>query len=235
MSDRELLDALTVLARRLGLIDDARRVAFVDAEPTPRDAALCLMPRDPDAHGVALLCSHVQGHGLAHSWAQAFVGIVACGNRSWGHDHGGANVRCTRQVGHGGEHKATAADGVRWTWGDSPMSQSRSRADAAVCGQIHALRPIGTGALTCAQPSGHTDPHKDARGIAWPNDNDPRRCTAVEWGTNGHRGRCWLPAGHTMAHTAQDSPDAANQMFQWRDGEPAVLADPSTESGQVNP
>lgn len=101
-------------------------------------------------------------------------------------------------------------DGYRLAW---------ERVEAPKCPKVHALRPIvRTGALHCAQPLGHTDPHKDARGIAWPNDDDPNRCEEVGEGTDGHRARCWLPRGHKMRHTGRDVPDAPNQMFTWGEG-----------------
>lgn len=143
MSDRELWDALSVLARRMGLIERGQRIV-IEGDPREEPAEpvqLCL------AHGkyreVRLLCTYAKGHitgdilaaPSAHSWERAMVGKSPCMATSHFATTPGVTVhQCERPTRHAGEHKATGTDGVRWTWGDAPAAEATGVL-GTVCGQ----------------------------------------------------------------------------------------------------
>jgi hypothetical protein len=128
MSDKELWDAISVIARHMGLLERGQRVEVVG---DPRDepegvptAGLCR--RVGEHRGVRLLCNYARGHRdaagtVVHSWQNALVGLSPCTN-SQGPS---ANAPlCELPTHHAGEHEATGADGVRWTWGDAPTFEN---------------------------------------------------------------------------------------------------------------
>jgi hypothetical protein len=120
MSDKELWDALSVLARRMGLLERGQRLEVVgDPRDEPvRDDALCL------AFGkygeVRLLCSFPAIHGGTHTWERAMVGKSPCAatNKLRAFEE----RQCELPTNHDGEHKATGVDGVRWTWSVAPRT-----------------------------------------------------------------------------------------------------------------
>lgn len=160
MTDREVLDALTVLARRLGLLGDEERLA---AEPVPvtEETALCL------AFGMygqtRLCCTYGKDHAGACTWERAMVGKSACiattkigASGEW---------LCERPAAHNGEHKATGPDGVRWTWGDTATTglvyaANKAREAELRCGAKNAPQnPVMAGQV-CALLRGHEGSHE---------------------------------------------------------------------------
>jgi hypothetical protein len=219
MSDKELWDALSVIARRMGLLERGQRLEVVgDPRDEPvRDDALCL------AFGkygeVRLCCVNRRGHAGLHTWETAMVGKSACVSRSAFVTPPSATVHeCQRPAGHSGEHKATGADGVRWTWGDAPRD---------LCGAKNAAEnPVMAGQV-CELPRGHEGSHEaTVNGQRWlfgahePREQpevaalDATRCTSTQPGSGM---RCIRQAGHEGEHR--------KLMRQWSDSAP----DPTTE------
>lgn len=176
MSDRELLDALSVIARRMGLIDETWRLAIENVPDAPRDDALCL------AHGryreVRLLCTYAKGHDRACSWVGAMIGKSPCMATSHFATTPGVTVHeCQLPTHHAGEHGATGADGVRWTWGDAPTTglvYAANKAREAAAKGCEAWEWGTNGHKAgCMLSAGHEGPHKglDADGTSvftWP-------------------------------------------------------------------
>lgn len=216
MTDRELLDALNVIARKAGLLPDGVRFTYEPVPEAPRDDALCL------AFGkyreVRLCCTYVKGHVTgdilnapsAHSWERSMVGKSACvavaGQLSFGADV----VTCELPTHHAGAHAATGADGVLWSWSGAPKP----------CGDI-----APDGSAVCIRDAGHELPHQsEVRNMSydmWPVDAYGRVetgelgtvCTAWEYGTNGHKAGCMLSAGHGGPHKGLDAD--GKSVFTW--------------------
>lgn len=177
MSDRELWDALTVLARRMDLLDPGERLT-AERVPVP-DAVLCL------AFGtyqqVRLCCTHDKGHEGLHSWERACVGKSACvatvdlakgSTEDW---------RCEFVVGHDGVHGRTGADGVLWTWtpGGRPAAhdvdwsavEMRTDSPEIRCKARSERHPERGSYFTCSLVTGHEGAHKSALGTTWTGDS----------------------------------------------------------------
>lgn len=77
MTDRELLDALLVIARRAGLLDTAQHLIVADGPDVPQ----CLK-RCPGIRG--LLCIEPREHAGQHSWERGNVGRVALASSAEG-------------------------------------------------------------------------------------------------------------------------------------------------------
>lgn len=149
MSDKELWDALSVIARRMGLLERGQRLDVVgDPRDEPvRDDALCL------AFGkyreTRLCCTYAKGHDRACSWVGAMIGKGACIARSPGTVD--ANLLCQRPTHHAGEHEATGTDGVRWTWGDAPP---------VLCGRVATDMSAVFNGTPCERTRGHEGNHE---------------------------------------------------------------------------
>lgn len=162
MTDRELLAALTEFARRVGLLDEARRFTIED-EPVTEEKALCLAF---GMHGqTRLCCTYGKDHAGSCSWERAMVGKSACANNQGP----SANApMCERPTHHAGEHKATGPDGVRWTWGDraeTGLAYAANKArEAAVTGELgtvcEAPSPVQPGP-DCVYRAGHDGSHSN--------------------------------------------------------------------------
>lgn len=188
MSDEEVVRALLVLARKLGV--ENRLVVAIqhgigNREEVREEDALCL------AFGtygqVRLCCTEGHGHAGKHSWERAMVGKGAC--IAVAGQNAGAWM-CQRPTHHAGEHEATGADGVRWTWGDAPRI------------------PLCHAVDGCIHEAGHRGDHETR--------SAPRAakgCVAWEWGTNGHRAGCMLRAGHEGPHKGLDAD--GKSIFTW--------------------
>lgn len=200
MSDEEVIRALLVLARKLGV--ENRLVVAIqhgigNREEVTEEQALCLAF---GVHGaVRLCCTYGKDHPGMCSWERAIVGRSACIATSYFATTPGVTVhQCQRPSGHTGEHEATGADGVRWTWGDAPR-------DAAAC-TPHDCTDCDWRARClldgCAKARRGAKPQTPTEG-----------CEAWEWGTNGHKAGCMLSAGHEGPHKGLDADGTS--IFTW--------------------
>jgi hypothetical protein len=180
MTDDELMRALVEFARRAGLIrnDEALKVVPASGEP---QTVLCLAPSEADIvqRPLVLLCNFPIGHGAeddAHSWTRANVGIVACSHPS-GRWPATGELRCTLRMRHDGDHRATAPDGVQWSWSIDPPRWSSETPTERTRDQLGTLcdgQEWGTNGhrMTCVKPRAHEGAHVgvDADGgmVTWP-------------------------------------------------------------------
>lgn len=118
MTDEEVVRALLVLARKLGV--ENRLVVAIqhgigDRETAAtEEQALCLAV-DKRLGRLRLLCSFGAGHEGACSWERATVGMSACGAQEWGTN--GHRMSCILRTGHEGAHGGVDADGKSMvTW-----------------------------------------------------------------------------------------------------------------------
>lgn len=201
MRDIELLNALTVLARRLGLLDDAERLVIetrgIAAHPR------CLVPSPPGylKNGLVLLCSRPEGHlSDGHSWSTAFLGIVAPAAErcpaAYGH---GGHTRCHLDAGHEGHHGGTGPVGPL-EWDDTgALYPPNVTADPVVIvdwGTVTLTTDsplirceVKQGDVQCVKLRGHEDLHMrpDGTVMIWRKDEpgkrpefDPRPSTPIE-------------------------------------------------------
>lgn len=153
MSDRELLDALTVLAVRWGLLERGQRLAI---EGDPRDeppVALCRRRSAPDERGMVLECSKPRGHFENQcSWESAFVGIVAAACGDVAPD---GQVVCALGAGHELPHISKVRDMSYDIW---PVESPGIRCGAGtVCGAPSPVQP----GPDCVLRAGHQGSHSN--------------------------------------------------------------------------
>lgn len=170
MTDREIWQALTEFARRVGLLGDEERLAAEPVPATEQDTP-CL------AFGtygqVRLCCTEPRGHAGEHSWQRAMVGKSACVAVARQLSFGADVVMCERPTHHAGEHAAAGADGVRWTWGDTAriplchavdgcIHEAGHRGDHETLKLCRSHSPrAGNGAyFTCVLLKGHEGEHR---------------------------------------------------------------------------
>jgi hypothetical protein len=138
MADIELLNALSVVARRLGLMGERDRL-IIETKAV-RDVPRCLRIGPFDKHSVRLLCSRPKGHESPCSWESAFVGIAE------------SVAEVARRAGFapGPESVTVSYDAVDWSAVEMVTDSPEIRCEVTQDG------------VRCVQVRGHEGDHRSA-------------------------------------------------------------------------